>query len=175
MLCELHKGSKGFRPRGPHADRTNNPPPWILHFELFEYLIFLKACFNRVIMKGKNLCIKGCLGSKKILKIKTDLWSQMIRILHNQKNGRSGKGSFTMTTACSCASRGEKKYNKNNNKTYPHGEDQKKKQHKLRMNIRNVYISVWNTNVSRIEYTPKDSKIIKNLKLKPIYFFFNYL
>ena len=34
------------------------------------------------------------------------------------------------------------------------GKDKKKKQHKLGMNIRNVYISVWNTNVSRIEYTP---------------------
>ena len=31
---------------------------------------------------------------------------------------------------------------------------QEEKQHGLRMNIRNVYISVWNTNVSRIEYTP---------------------
>ena len=31
---------------------------------------------------------------------KTDLWSQIIRILHYQKNGRSEKGSFTMTTAC---------------------------------------------------------------------------
>ena len=38
--------------------------------------------------------------------------------------------------------------------TDPHGEDKKKQQHELRMNIRNVYISVWNTNVSRIEYTP---------------------
>ena len=38
--------------------------------------------------------------------------------------------------------------------TDPHGEDKKKKQHELQMNIRNVYISVWNTNVSRIEYTP---------------------
>ena len=37
--------------------------------------------------------------------------------------------------------------------TDPHGEDKKKKQHELQMNIRNVYISVWNTNVSRIEYT----------------------
>ena len=36
----------------------------------------------------------------------------------------------------------------------PRGEHNKEKQHKLRMNIWNVYISVWNTNVSRIEYTP---------------------
>ena len=38
--------------------------------------------------------------------------------------------------------------------TDPHGEDKKKKQHKRRMKVRNAYISVWNTNVSRIEYTP---------------------
>ena len=38
--------------------------------------------------------------------------------------------------------------------TDPHSEDKKKKQHELQMNIRNVYISVWNKNVSRIEYTP---------------------
>ena len=43
---------------------------------------------------------------------------------------------------------------KNKKQTDPHGEDKKKKQHELQMNIRNVYISVWNTNVSRIEYTP---------------------
>ena len=50
---------------------------------------------------------------------------------------------------------------KKKEQTDPHGEDKKKKQHELRMNIRNVYISVWNTNVSRIEYTPKDSEIIR--------------
>ena len=41
--------------------------------------------------------------------------------------------------------------------------DKKKKQHKLRMNIRNVYISVRNINVSRMGYTPQDSKIIRIL------------
>ena len=40
---------------------------------------------------------------------KTDLWSQIIRILHYQKNGRSEKGSFTMTTACPRTPRGKKK------------------------------------------------------------------
>ena len=40
---------------------------------------------------------------------KTDLWSQIIRILHYQKNGRSEKGSFTMTTACPRTLRGKKK------------------------------------------------------------------
>ena len=49
------------------------------------------------------------------------------------KNGRSEKGSFTMTTACPRAPRGKKKQ-----QTDPHGEDKKKKQHKLGMNIRNV-------------------------------------
>ena len=39
---------------------------------------------------------------------KTDLWSQIIRILHYQKNGRSEKGSFTMTTACPRTPRGKK-------------------------------------------------------------------
>ena len=52
----------------------------------------------------------------------------------------------------SCSS-WEKKL-KQQQQTDPHGEDKKKKQHKLGMNIRNVYISVWNTNVSRIEYIP---------------------
>ena len=43
---------------------------------------------------------------------------------------------------------------KNNNKLHdPRGEDKMEKQHKLRMNIRNVYISVRNTNVCRIENT----------------------
>ena len=40
---------------------------------------------------------------------------------------------------------------KNKKQTDPHGKDKKKKQHELQMNIRNVYISVWITNVSRIE------------------------
>ena len=39
---------------------------------------------------------------------------------------------------------------KKQQQTDPHGEGKKKKQHKLR----NGYISVLNTNVSRIEYTP---------------------
>ena len=42
---------------------------------------------------------------------KTDLWSQIIQILHHQKNGRSEKGSFTMTTACSRTPRGKKQTN----------------------------------------------------------------
>ena len=52
-------------------------------------------------------------------------------------------------TACPRAPRGEKKQQND-----PHGENKKKKQHKLLMNIRNVYISDCNTNVSRTEYTP---------------------
>ena len=51
---------------------------------------------------------------------KTDLWSQFIWILHYHKNGRSEKGSFTMTTA------------------RPHVEDKKKMHNKRRMNIRNL-------------------------------------
>ena len=51
-----------------------------------------------------------------------------------------------MTTACPRTPRGKKKQQQ----TDPHGEGKKKKQHKLR----NGYISVLNTNVSRIEYTP---------------------
>ena len=43
-----------------------------------------------------------------------------------------------MTTACPRVPRGKKK----TKQTDPHGEDKKKKQHKLGMNIRNVYISV---------------------------------
>ena len=44
-----------------------------------------------------------------------------------------------MTTAYSRAPREKKKQQE---QTDPHGEDKKKKQHKLGMNIRNVYISV---------------------------------
>ena len=58
------------------------------------------------------------------------------------KNGRSEKGSFTMTTACPRAPREKKKQQQQQQQTDPHGVDKKKKQHKLRMNIRNVYISV---------------------------------
>ena len=47
-----------------------------------------------------------------------------------QKNERSEKGSFTMTTAC------------------PHVEDKKKKHNKLRMNIRNVDIFRFETETS---------------------------
>ena len=43
---------------------------------------------------------------------------------------------------------------KKQQQTDPHGEDKKKKQRKRRMNVRNAYISVWNTNVSWIDYTP---------------------
>ena len=50
---------------------------------------------------------------------------------------------------------------KTNSKLIPTAKTGRKNQHKLRMNIRNAYISVWNTNVSRIEFTPWDSKIIK--------------
>ena len=56
------------------------------------------------------------------------------------KNGRSEKESFTMTTACPRAPREKKK--KQQQQTDPHGEDKKKKQHKLGMNIRNAYISI---------------------------------
>ena len=43
---------------------------------------------------------------------------------------------------------------KKQQQTDPHGEDKKKEQHQLQMNIRNGYILVWNTNVSRIEHAP---------------------
>ena len=42
-----------------------------------------------------------------------------------------------MTTACSRTPHGKKK-----KQTDPHGEDNKKEQHELRMNIRNGYILV---------------------------------
>ena len=44
-----------------------------------------------------------------------------------------------MTTACLRAPRGKKQQQQ---QTDPHGEDKKKKQHTLGMNVRNVYISV---------------------------------
>ena len=37
--------------------------------------------------------------------------------------------------------------------TYSCGEDKKEKQHKLHMNLWNAYMLVWNTNISRIEFT----------------------
>ena len=40
-----------------------------------------------------------------------------------------------------------------NKQTDLHSEDKKKEEHELWMNIRNWYILVWNTNVSRIEHT----------------------
>ena len=67
---------------------------------------------------------------------KTDLWSPIIWILHYQKNGRSEKGSFTMTATSPRALRAKKE----KQQTDPRGEDKKEKQH-FRMNIRNVYIS----------------------------------
>ena len=45
-----------------------------------------------------------------------------------------------MTTACPRTPRGKKK--KQQQQTDPHSEDKRKKQHKLGMNIQNVYISV---------------------------------
>ena len=76
-----------------------------------------------------------------------DLWSY--GFFTPKKTEDPKKGSFTMTTACPRTPRGRKKQ-----QTDPHGEDKKKKQHKLGTNIRNVYILVWNTNVFWIEYTP---------------------
>ena len=66
---------------------------------------------------------------------------QIIWILHYQKNGISQKGSFTLTTASPRAPRG-KKIQQKIQQTDPYGKDKKKTQHKLPMNIRNVYISV---------------------------------
>ena len=53
------------------------------------------------------------------------------------KNGRSEKGLFNMTTVCPRAPRGKKKQKQ---QTDPHGEDKKKKQHKLRLNIYEMFI-----------------------------------
>ena len=55
----------------------------------------------------------------------------------------------------SCSSWEKKNNNNNNNKTDPHGEDKKEKQHKIRMNTRNVCTGFGlKHNVSLIEYTP---------------------
>ena len=73
---------------------------------------------------------------------KTDLWSPIIWILHYQKTEGSIKGSFTMTATCPRAHRGQKQQQQQQQQqTDPRGEDKKEKQYKLRMNIRNVYIS----------------------------------
>ena len=52
-----------------------------------------------------------------------------------------------MTTACPRAPRDEENRGKKQ-QTDPHGEDKKKKQRKLRMKVRNVYISLWNKRFS---------------------------
>ena len=74
------------------------------------------------------------------------------------KNGRSGKRIIYHDKGMSSCSSSEKKQQE---QTDPQGEDKKKKHYKLRMNIRIAYISARNTNGSRIEYTPKVSKIIR--------------
>ena len=72
-----------------------------------------------------RLCFLG-----RIKKRSCDLTSHILWILHHQKKpGRSEKGSLTTTTACPRAPRNDKK----------------EKQHKLRINMRNVYIWIWNT------------------------------
>ena len=70
----------------------------------------------------------------------------------SSQSGKFRRRSFTMTTASPRALRDEKNRGKKQ-QTDPRGEEKKEKQHKLRMNIQNLYISVWSTNVSRIEYT----------------------
>ena len=63
---------------------------------------------------------------------KTDLGFQIIWILPYQNNGRSEKNlSYTMTTACSPATRDEKNRGGKKQQTDPRGEDNKEKQHKL--------------------------------------------
>ena len=57
------------------------------------------------------------------------------------KNEISEKGSFTTTTAWPRAPSDEENRGKKK-QTDPRGEDKKEKQHKLRMNIRNVFIVV---------------------------------
>ena len=58
------------------------------------------------------------------------------------KNGRSEKGLFNMTTVCPRAPRGKKKQKQ---QTDPHGEDKKKKQHKLRFHIYEIFIFPFET------------------------------
>ena len=83
--------------------------------------------------------------------LKTDLRSQIIWILHYQKNGRSEKDHLPRQRQV-LVLLVLRKIKEKDNKLIPRGEDKREKQHKLRMNIRNVYISVRNTYVSRIEY-----------------------
>ena len=52
------------------------------------------------------------------------------------KNGSSEKGSFTKTTAYPGSPRDAEKRGKKKQTTDPRGEEKKKKQHKIRMNIR---------------------------------------
>ena len=84
---------------------------------------------------------------------KMDLWSQIKWILHYQKTEDLKKDHLPwqwhvlMLLVMRKNNRGKKQ------QTDLHRKDKKEKQRKLCMNIQNVHISVWNTNVSWIEYT----------------------
>ena len=79
----------------------------IIPMHSFE-ITFKSNWYLQVLVQWKG--ISGCIFLENP---KTDLWSLIIRILHYQKNRRSEKGSFTMTTACPRTPRGKKK-NKTN-------------------------------------------------------------
>ena len=80
--------------------------------------------------------------------LKADLRSQIIWILHYQKTYDPKKDHLPWQLHVLVLLVLRKIVVKDNNR----GEDKREKQHKLLMNIRNVYFLVRNTNVSRIEY-----------------------
>ena len=87
---------------------------------------------------------------------KTDLWSQIIWIPPYQKTEDLKKDHLPWQRHVLMLLVMRKNRRENRGKkeqTDLHHEDKKEKQHKLSMNIQNVHISVWNTNVSQIEYT----------------------
>ena len=83
---------------------------------------------------------------------KTDLWSQIIRILHYRKTENPKKDHLPWQRHVLVLLVKKKKTTTTTN--WSSRRRQEKKHHKPRVNIRNVYISVSNRNVSRIGYTP---------------------
>ena len=109
----------------------------------FAVFFLLPSCCVSLV-SFLNVSQPGCLGSvykfhSSWLRLcflgrikKTELWSHISHPMDSslqKKPGRSEKGSLTTTTACPRAP----------------CSDKKEKQHKLRINMRNVYIWIWNT------------------------------
>ena len=77
----------------------------------------------------------------------TDLWFQITRILHYHKTEDPKKDHLPWQRRV-LVLLVMRKIEEKKQQTDPHGEDKKKKQRKLRMKVRNVYISLWDKRFS---------------------------